>query len=205
VVYKKLREAILNGDLVPGERLIESAIADEIGASRAPVREAINRLANEGLVKSIHRRGTYISTLDKHDAWEVYTLRAALERIAFGLAPHQIPSDIRDKLQSIVDEMKSQVPDGDVVTLSDLDMRFHETIVRLAGHKRLLDAWLSLIDQIRLLSRRVIKTQYPDFDVVAKRHQLLLDVLCNGTEEDRMIEIEKHIHSVADRVLPELE
>lgn len=200
-VYENLRVAILNGDLAPGERLVEMRIAEELGSSRGPIREAMERLAQEGLVESRPRRGTYVSMLRKRDAWEIYTLRAALEGLAFCLAPSHMTAKTREQLQAVVDNMRILSAEGDIVGLSELDTQFHETIVRMVEHDRLLTVWTSIIGQIHLLSTQVIKTHFSDLSAVPDRHQALLDVLSSGSTAQRVAEIEQHIQSAADRVL----
>jgi DNA-binding GntR family transcriptional regulator len=200
-VYESLRQAIMSGKLVPGERLLEAKLAEEIGVSRAPVREAISRLEMEGLIDLLPRRGSYVSTLSEEDAWEVYTLRAALEGLAYGLAKEHISEDGFAKLQAIVDRMKQCVEEGDREGLSELDTAFHRTVVELVGHARLQAVWMSINSQIALLSQRVIRKDYPDIAIIHKRHAALLDHLRHSSGEDAARAIRDHIESAADRLV----
>ncbi len=200
-VYKTLRAAILSGEFEPGERLVESQIADQIGVSRAPVRTAISRLDSEGLVDLFPRRGSYVTALIKQDIWEVYTLRASLERLAFKLVPERTKREEILALHQIIEEMEECVTREDQAGLSDLEWGLHEEIVRLAKHERLLSVWMSLSGQIQLLSRRVIEEEYSDLSPIPQRHKFLLDRLLNGSEEERSGAIEEHINSVAERIL----
>jgi DNA-binding GntR family transcriptional regulator len=200
-VYESLRQAIMSGKLVPGERLLEAKLAEEIGVSRAPVREAINRLEMEGLIDLLPRRGSYVSTLSEEDAWEVYTLRAALEGLAYGLAKEHISEDGFAKLQAIVDRMKQCVEEGDREGLSELDTAFHRTVVELVGHARLQAVWMSINSQIALLSQRVIRKDYPDIAIIHQRHAALLDHLRHSSGEDAARAIRDHIESAADRLV----
>lgn len=200
-VFKTLRVAILSGELEPGERLVESQIADQIGVSRAPVRTAILRLDSEGLVDLFPRRGSYVTTLTKQDVWEVYTLRASLEGLAFKLVPKCTKPEEIQALHLIIEEMEECVAREDQAGLSNLERGLHEEIVRLANHERLLSVWMSISGQIQLLSRRVIETEYSDLSLVPKRHQFLLVMLLNGSEEERSRAIEEHINSVEERIL----
>lgn len=200
-VFANLREAILSGEIAPGARLVETAIAEEMHVSRGPVREALNRLEAEGMVEIRPRRGAFVAQLTKQDVWEIYTLRAALEGLAFRLAGESCSEEDVAHLQAIVKAMGRCAAEADVPGLSALDIQFHESIVELAGHRRLLAEWMSIIAQIQLLSRRVINTMYPDLSVVSRRHQKLLDTLVVGSAEQRTQVIEEHIMSIAERRL----
>lgn len=204
-VRSELRDAILNGSLRPGERLVESRLASEIQVSRATLRGAIGSLAHEGLVVTVPRKGSYVRRLDAHDAWEVYSLRAALEALAFRTARTRMePADL-ETLHEIIQEMDEKAADGDRRALTELDVRFHRTVVELSGNGRLEEAWTRMILQVQVLSERVIGTLYTDLMTVPHRHRQLLDVLTSGTEEQAVNLIQEHIHSVDSRILAQLE
>ncbi len=205
LVYESLREAILSGDLLPGERLIESRIAEETGVSRAPVREAISRLELEGLVDLRPRRGSYVITLRKKDVWEVYSLRSALESLAYRLVVGNLTDAQYATLQQIADEMEACAEAHDTNRLSQLDTEFHRTVVELAGHERLLSVWLSIDSQMQLLSQHVIRTEYTDLSLIHQRHHALLDILRDGSEDDAARAVMEHIQSAAERVLAHLD
>lgn len=200
-VYRRLRDAILNGELVSGERIYEARIAKEFGISRAPIREALKSLEGEGLIETRSRRGSYVCKLSEKDIWEVYSLRAALESLAFRLASKNITPEKVNDLRQIIAEMENGAKIGDIQRLSELDTKFHETVVRLSGHERLLSAWMSNIGQIKLLSKRVMTTQYNDLSIVHRRHEALLDALLRGSEDEITKQIVSHIESVAERIL----
>lgn len=204
-VYESLRHAILSGDLLPGDRLVETKIAEEIGVSRAPVREAISRLELEGLVDLRPRRGTYVTTLQKKDVWEVYSLRGALESLAYRLITGNLDENQIAVLQRIADEMKACVETKDKSRLANLDNEFHKTAVELAGHERLLSVWRSIDSQMQLLSQHVIRTEYDDLSLIYQRHQSLLNILRDGSEDEAASAVLEHIQSAAERVLSHLE
>lgn len=207
-VYERLLESILSGELTPGERLIEMHIAQDLGSSRGPVREAMARLEKEGLIESRARKGASVTTLDEKDVWEVYTLRTALEKLAFRLAPSNVTPAKREELQQLIDGMRDLCVEGNIKDLTALGIQFHEQIVRLAQHERLLSAWMSLIKQIHILSESIITSYYDnadDWERVPDRHQRLLEVLCSGTVSEREREIEEHIELAAKRVLSQFE
>lgn len=144
-----IRQAILRGDLKPGQRLMESDIAEQMGMSRAPVREALCQLETEGLVVSEPHRGTFVAELSATDLWEIYTLRAAIESLAVRIVTERASAETLAQLQQAVADMVQAAREGDLSRLAALDMSFHEMLCRASGHSRLLDAWLGMTVQIR--------------------------------------------------------
>lgn len=201
-VREVLRGAILEGKLPPGARLVEARVAGEMQVSRAPVREAIRALTDEGLVTVQPRRGASVVTISAQDVWEVYTLRAALEIHAFRLAQKRITPSQRSHLGSLVDKMRRAASEGNSDVLSKLDVEFHESVVRASGNARLLRAWMEMIGQVRVLSHRVIATLYVDLESVAQRHETLRRTLLDGgTSADVACAVEEHLYSAAGRVM----
>jgi DNA-binding GntR family transcriptional regulator len=150
-VADSLREAIFGGLFKPGQQLAEAAIASTLKVSRAPVREALASLVQEGLLSRNSRRGTAVTNLSREDVEEICSLRLPLEILAVrqaiqdGTGEHwaQLAANVRD-----TDDARS--PDQ----LATLDLQFHDTLMRAAGHRRLLNIWLGLRSQIRLLMMR---------------------------------------------------
>jgi DNA-binding GntR family transcriptional regulator len=203
-VTTRLRDAILTGMLAPGERLVEEQLAAQLDVSRAPVREALRMLEYDGLETGLGRRGRFVTLLTAQDAWEVYTLRAALEALAVDVVARDCPPQLLQELQNIVSKMGTAIRQQDRHALSVLDVRFHRTICSTSGHERLLRAWDSMSNQIRLLSQRVIGTQYDELTDVAERHQTLVDVLATRDPAAAMTAVRAHIQSVSERVVAHL-
>jgi len=149
-VLRQLRDAILDGAFVPGQRLNESEIARQMGISRGPVREAILALEQEGLVKTVHWRGSYVAELDAEAFRELVELRILLETHAAQVAAGRCtPADL-DELQRIIDNMRAACRAGDVEDVVDHDLDFHHTICELSGNRLLLRAWEQLSGRLRL-------------------------------------------------------
>jgi DNA-binding GntR family transcriptional regulator len=204
-VCQRLRKAIFAGPLVPGQRLVEDQLAAQLGVSRAPIRDALKALEHDGLVMSAGRRGKVVTTLSAHDAWEVYSLRAALEAMGIRLAIAHGGSALLAELEAVVVEMRQAAEFGDQAEASVLDVRFHETICRASGHERLVRTWEGMSIQIRLLSQRVVGTQYADLAVVANRHAALVSVIRAGNPDAAELAVREHIDVVADRMVQSLE
>jgi DNA-binding GntR family transcriptional regulator len=199
---KRLRGAILSGQLAPGEQLRENLLAESMGVSRGPVREALNRLEREGLVITRPNRSAFVARLSRQDLEEVYSLRNALERLAVQLVcRNATPADL-DKLQNVINAM--DVATGRVVTeqeAAELDLRFHDLLYQFSGHQRLNAQWAALRPQVQvlLLSRNVAN---PDFRESAVRgHQEILDAI-RSRDETRAVEIvEAHLRFGYELVL----
>ena len=204
-VRTRLRQAILEGTLPPGERLVEADLAAQLGVSRAPVRDALRMLEHDGLVTANGRRGRFVTVLSARDAWEVYTLREALEAMAVGIVARSCPPEVLDQAEGIIEEMHLASRRGDRADLSRLDVSFHRLICQTADHERLLRTWDSMSTLISLLSRQVIGAQYDDLEAVPARHQLLVDVIRQGDVDAATAAIKGHIESVAQSVVARLD
>jgi DNA-binding GntR family transcriptional regulator len=175
-----IRRAILRGELRPGERIVESRIARELGVSQAPVREALALLRREGLVMQIEHRGAFVASLNDEEFAEVLTLRAVLEGYCARLvAPRLYPPD-RDALEEILGEMRRAAADNDLARVTDADLRFHQTLYRHSGHQLLADVLLSLRQRMQLALVVADASYSPELSDVAESHMPLLGALLNG-------------------------
>lgn len=201
-VYASLAHAIVTGTLVPGQRLVEEDLAVQFGISRAPVRDALRQLEHDGLVTPKGQRGKIVSVLTADDTWEVYSLRAALEGLAFRTVAGKLTPVAISELEEIVGEMSVQAGRGDLLALSALDVRFHEAVCRLSGHRRLMRTWTMMSRQIRLLSHLVVDIQYGHADELSSipaRHTALIDLLQGGDTAVAEAGVRQHIEVVAER------
>lgn len=200
-VVLRLRQAILDGHIAPGEQLRETRLADYMRVSRGPIREALRKLEQEGLVIVRPNGRAYVARLSPEDLREVYTLRAALERLAVQWAcVNATPEDL-DEMQAVVDTMAEYIERGiSEKEAAELDLRFHDIIYRAARHQRLYQHWSRLRPQIHvfLLSRNVAN---PDFRAHAVHgHQDVLNAIRSGDEAKAMAVIETHLKYGYDTV-----
>ena len=138
-VVDVLRDAIVSGKLTPGQRIIESRVARELGVSQAPVREALALLERQGLVVKVNHRGSFVSRLHGRELRELFTLRAVLDAFSAKLAAERAtPQDIAD-LRETLARMKAAEDAGDLVSLTEAHLELHESIYRLSGHQLLVD------------------------------------------------------------------
>ncbi len=203
-VATNIREAIEAGSLKPGDRLVEADIAAQMGISRAPVREAIQLLEQEGFVTSTPRRGTFVVQLERQDIEEIYSLRSALEGLAIKLAMPRITSVEIDELEALVADMCQAADARDMSRLVETDLEFHRRIVVQAGHSRLLQDWLRMSTQLRLFL--AIKDQlYENPRDVAESHGPVLDALRAHDVETAQRKLTDHIVEAGHLVLHSLD
>ena len=126
VVFNTLRQAILKGELKPGERLLEIALAERLGVSRTPVREAMRKLEQEGLVVMIPRRGAQVASITEKDLNDVLEVRIALENVAIEKACKLITEDELGRLWVAAKEFEKTKAEGNLVRLAETDVAFHE-------------------------------------------------------------------------------
>jgi DNA-binding GntR family transcriptional regulator len=138
-VYNHLREQILSGQIAPQQRLIETKIAQEIGTSRTPVREALHNLEVEGLIESIPRVGYRVKCLNPTEVEEICAIRATIEGMAADWAMNKAPGKLVSELKENIAQSEKAIARGAVKAFVELDAQFHESIARLSGGQRLLE------------------------------------------------------------------
>ncbi|MCC6224249.1 MAG: GntR family transcriptional regulator [Thermoleophilia bacterium] len=147
-VHHFLRQEILSNRLPPGTELAEVALAESLGVSRGPVREALGRLATEGLVVVRPRRGAVVSSLSKQEFLETYQVREALEMLAIRLAVPRMTPELLERLQALVGEMQACADRDDVDGFFELNAQFHQTFVDASGNGRLTELYRQLVEQL---------------------------------------------------------
>jgi DNA-binding GntR family transcriptional regulator len=193
-VVERLRTAIICGQLAPDEPLREASLAESLGVSRGPVREALRRLEREGLVITRPNGRTSVARLSRQDLDEVFSLRTALEQLAIEFAcRHATPTDLAE-LQTVVDTMAACIERGITEQeAAELDLSFHDLMCRISGHGRLSAYWQTLRPQIYvfMLSRNVASA---DFNSVTVRgHRELVDAIEAGDATQATSLIEGHL------------
>ncbi len=159
VVCETLREAICDGILEPGERLMEIQIAEELGVSRTPVREAIRKLELEGYVIMLPRRGTYVANLSIKDINEVYEIRASIDALAAGLAAERITDDELEQMERMLVATVEAFDKGDMDRVVEYDTKFHDILYCASRNARLVGIINNLREQLTRF--RSISMAYP--------------------------------------------
>ena len=148
VVFNTLREAILKGELKPGERLMELQLASKLGVSRTPIREAIRMLQQEGLAVTIPRRGAEVAKMTEKNMEDVLQIREALEILAVQLACEKVTEQQVLKLEEAVEEFERAVKTGDLKQIAQSDIDFHDKIYEAADNPRLVNLLNNIREQI---------------------------------------------------------
>jgi DNA-binding GntR family transcriptional regulator len=198
-VADRIREEILTGGFGQGERLVEAGIAQHLGVSRGPVREAFKMLRAEGLVRDEPHRGTFVVRLTGVDVREIYDLRAALEaRAARQVTERGRASDARS-LRKLLDRLLSAADSGDVATVSRADLAFHEGLCRLTGNRRLHEVYVRHVPVLKNLMK-LDEYLYQSMDDVAVEHEPLIEAVESGDPSLAAGRFEAHVDRARDLV-----
>ena len=174
VVFNTLRQAILRGELQPRERLMEIQLAQRLGVSRTPVREAIRKLELEGLVLMIPRRGAEVAEITRQDLEDVLEVRAALEELAVKDACEHITDEQLQELKKAANEFKRSLEGTDLVACAEADIHFHEIIYAATNNKRLVQMLNNLREQMyryrmeNLKDKRTYRTLVEEHDAIRR-------------------------------------
>jgi DNA-binding GntR family transcriptional regulator len=182
IVRDRLISMIQRGALKPEDRIVESRLAQNLGVSRSPVREALRQLEQQGLVASSVGRGYRVPLLDERDYRELTQLRIALERLAVRmLVDDGLSAASEKRLRSIVEEMRRATAQStpDLATLTMLDSRFHAELCRLAGNARLVVMRESIAGQVAL-ALAAFNRSFPGTRHFAERHEAIIDAITSG-------------------------
>jgi DNA-binding GntR family transcriptional regulator len=147
IVFESLREAIISGILEPGERLMEIQLAEEMGVSRTPVREAIRKLELEAFVVMIPRKGAYVAGVSHKDVADVFEIRSALEGLAAGLAAERITEEEIEQMERILLYRQGDEMNLEEIVESDTD--FHALVYKASRNQRLIQILENLREQIQ--------------------------------------------------------
>lgn len=176
LVCENIRQAIIDGTFRPGERLMEIQMADEMGVSRTPVREAIRKLELEGFVVMIPRRGTYVADISIKDIAEIYEVRTCLDVLAAGLAAERITDEELEILNGYLREIGQHAANMDMNKIVEVDTAFHDVLYNASRNERLC----SIINNLReqLTGIRARSMSYPGRLVeTMDEHRYLVDAI----------------------------
>ena len=200
-VFERVREAILSGELAPGSRLVERRLAEDLDVSHIPVREALARLADEGLVDRNARRGSWVASLTVEELEEISSLRVVLEQFVAVRVQERWSSEAEEQLRAIVGAMQSAAALGDVEELRHQDRVFHETLWELAEHATLIELAARLRGRINSVLRAATLALSRDgLEAHAASHGELLDAIASGVPRRARRAMEVHITTATKRV-----
>ncbi len=198
-VKDRILQWILEGELAPGSRIIETRVARELGVSQAPVREALRDLTTLGVVEMQPYRGASVRQPSKTDLVEAMEVRAELEALAARQAATKITPEILEELQELIDQMHDLAEAGDAHGHALNNTAFHGTVVRASGNKTLIRTW----SMLEPYARTYVTAMVPGTDLVwlGDRHLAILDALRAGDPDQAAETMRTHAREAEDLVM----
>lgn len=204
VVFNTLRQAILKGELAPGERLMEIALAKKLGVSRTPIREAIRKLELEGLVLMIPRRGAEVARISEKSLKDVLEVRRSLEELAIELACQRMTEENVDELEQAGKDFEKAISSGSAIGMAEADEAFHDVIYNSTGNKRLVQILNNLREQMYRFRLEYIKDE-DKRQILQLEHKKILEALRLRHMADAKSAAREHIDNQEITVLKNLQ
>lgn len=192
VVFNTLRNAILKGELEPGEKLMEKKLSEKLGVSRTPIREAIRKLELEGLVVMTPRKSAEVASITEEDLTDVLEVRRVLESLAIDLACKNITNDNIAELEDNLVRFNAAIKKNDITEIATTDVEFHETIYKSTGNRRLIQILNNLREQMYRYRLEYIKDRQTRDNLVIE-HGRIIDALRERDKEKGKKAILNHI------------
>ena len=200
VVFNTLRQAILRGELKPGERLMEIQLANKLGVSRTPIREAIRKLELAGLVLMIPRKGAEVAEITEKSLRDVLEVRRALEELAVELVCEKITDEQIQDLKDAAEEFKESLKDGDITRIAEADVKFHDVIYMATDNQKLIQLLNNLREQ--MYRYRVEYLKRSDFhQQLIDEHEEIIETIESG-QKDRAVQVVcQHVDNQVEAVM----
>lgn len=196
VVFHTLREAILKGDLKPGERLMEIQLAEKLGVSRTPIREAIRMLEQEGLAVTMPRKGAEVAKMTLKDMEDVLEIREALDELAVKVACTRISEEQLLRLKDTTARFEESTTTGNVKRIAEEDVAFHDIIYEATGNPKLVNLLNNLREQIYRYRVEYLKdsSTYP---ALVREHRVIVEALEAKDEQRVVTAMHEHVSNQA--------
>lgn len=204
VVFKTLRQEILTGKLKPGERLMEIQLANKLGVSRTPIREAIRKLELDGLVIMIPRRGAEVAQITLKDLKDVMEVRCALDVLAIELACERMGRDERSKLYQACENFREAVKTKDTRKLAEADVAFHDAIVLSTGNTRLIQLVSNLSEQMYRYRFEYLKDA-TSHEMLQQEHMEMYQSILKKDKAAAASVVRKHINNQEEAIIKQLQ
>jgi DNA-binding GntR family transcriptional regulator len=200
-VADRIRAAIWSGQYQPGDRLVERRLAHEFGISHIPLREALARLTEEGLVERLPRRGARVASLTPRMLEEVSSLRVVLEQFVVRRLKDRFTQEAYVELQEVVDRMVRAADEHDLVRVHEIDQEFHQRLWELTDHALLVELAAQMRSRTSHFYRAAAASLGPDeVRRHADSHQQLLDVIASGDRRAAERAMQHHVEQAAQRI-----
>lgn len=203
VVFNTLRQEILTGKLKPGERLMEIHLANKLGVSRTPIREAIRKLELEGLVIMIPRRGAEVAQITLKSLKDVMEVRRALDVLAIELACERMNQEERDSLFQACENFSVAVETNDTRKMAEADVAFHDIIVLSTGNARLIQLVNNLSEQMYRYRFEYLKDD-ASHEMLQQEHKEMYQSICKKDKKVAAEVVKKHIDNQEEAIIRQL-
>ena len=197
VVFNTLRQAILRGELKPGERLMEIQLANKLGVSRTPIREALRKLELEGLVNMVPRKGAEVADITEKSLRDVLEVRKALEELSVQLACEKITEEEIEELKRVAERFKDTLDDQDVTKIAEADVAFHDVIYTATDNHNLILLLNNLREQMYRYRVEYLKKEEAYPQLIAEHEELIDNISKRNKEEATRIMCEHIDNQVA--------
>jgi DNA-binding GntR family transcriptional regulator len=197
IISTQIRDRITDGTFPLGSQLREVQLAARLKVSRGPVREALQRLVQEGLLRSERNHGMFVISLDEDDIADIYLARGAIERTAILILMRHGDTVAFDCLQFLVDRMSVIAEEGRWKELADLDLRFHESLVDASNSERLQRMFGTLLAETRMCLA-ALESAYPVRKKLVDEHRNLLAAMRSGNEQEALTLVRSHLEDAVN-------
>ncbi len=197
VVFNTLRQAILRGELKPGERLMEIQLANKLGVRRTPIREALRKLELEGRVNMVPRKGAEVADITEKSLRDVLEVRKALEELSVQLACEKITEEEIEELKRVAERFKDTLNDQDVTKIAEADVAFHDVIYTATDNQKLILLLNNLREQMYRYRVEYLKKEEAYPQLIAEHEELIDNISKRNKEEATRIMCEHIDNQVA--------
>lgn len=202
IVYEELKMQILTGKIVPGTRMMEVELAEDMGVSRTPIREAIRKLEKDGLVTIEPRKGAYASQISTDDMVDILEVRQNMEGLAAFFAASRMRPEQLHVLREVEEAYNKAVEEGNTADMIRYDSKFHRLIVESSNNKTLI----KMVEQLQEMVLRFRYIYYDDFkraEKMPEEHQMIVDAIAKNNSEAARDAADLHIDRLKDLVITE--
>ncbi len=203
VVFNTLRQAILTGELKPGERLMEIHLAEKLGVSRTPVREAIHKLELEGLVTMSPRRGAAVAQITEKSMSDVLEVRRAMDALCAELACERISDEELEQLKKACEEFEKATQTKDVKLIAQADVNLHDIILQATGNQRLVQLVNNLSEQMYRYRFEYIK-DFSQHENLVEEHRMIYEGLLERDKERASKAAKLHIDNQKKTIIRQI-
>lgn len=203
-IAEQLKQLIFTGEIAPGERINEAALALRMGTSRGPIREAIRILTGLGIVTAVVNKGVFVRKISVREMLDIYELRALVFGFAAQRAAENITDAERAEFERLLAQMDQAAESNDGTQYYDLNLAFHALILRLSGNNRAQQAYFDYVNELHLFRRRYFNAP-GNMRKSNAEHRLIYDAIASGSAARAKTMAERHVWSGRQRLLATLD